>query len=130
MNARRQWFLDPRLLLLGGILAGIGLGLYHGWMVDPVEVVDTDIYDLRADYQDDFVVMVGALYRLEGNAQTARQLLGRLNRPDAENVVVDVTERYIARGARRQDIVYLVGLAQGLGVVTEPMRPFLQAEVP
>jgi hypothetical protein len=130
MNTRRQWFLDPRLLFLGGILAGIGLGLYYGWMVNPVEIIDTDIYDLRADHQDDFVVMVGALYRLEGDIQAARQLLGRLNRPDVENVVVDVTERYIARDAHRQDIHYLVGLAQGLGVVTEPMRPFLQTEAP
>ena len=127
--SRRSWFSDPRLLLSGGILAGIGLGLVAGWLVWPVTYYDTDVYDLRADYQDDFVVMVGALYTLEGDADAARQQLALLSNPDnpgpVEAIVIDVTERYIARGADPTDIGYLVDLAQALDSVTLPMQPYL-----
>jgi hypothetical protein len=125
----RRWFHDPRLLLILGLLLGIGLGLIVGWVVWPVTYYDTDISDLRVDYRDDFVVMVGALYAQEENADTARQLLSLLSDPNAprslDAIVVDVAERYIAGGASRTDIRYLVGLAQAFGSVTTPMQPFL-----
>jgi len=94
-----------------------------------VSYYDTDVYDLRADYQDDFVVMVGALHTLEQDADAARQLLALLSKPEApgpvEAIVIDVTERYITRGADPTDIGYLVGLAQALDSVTLPMQPYL-----
>jgi hypothetical protein len=128
MNSRRGWFLDPRLLFIGGALAGIGLGLLLGWLVWPVSYYDTDVYDLRADYQDEFVLMVGALYALEQDVEAARSWLVLLSDPRApttpEAIVVAVTERFIARGAPSPDIRYLVGLADALGTVTTPMQPF------
>jgi hypothetical protein len=108
---------------------GIVLGLYAGWLVWPVSFTDTDVYDLRPDYQDEFVVMVAALHALEGDITVARQSLGPLINPSTprtvESIVVDVTERYIARGTNSNDIRYLVGLAQALGSVTTPMQPYL-----
>jgi hypothetical protein len=125
----RRWFHDPRLLLILGLLLGIGLGLIAGWVVWPVTYYDTDVYDLRVDYRDDLVVMVGALQAQEGDVDTARQLLSLLSDPSAprslDAIVVDVAERYIARGASLTDIRYLVGLAQAFGSVTTPMQPFL-----
>jgi hypothetical protein len=117
------------LFLIGGILLGIGLGLALGWLVWPVNYYDTDVYDLSANYRDDFVVMVGALYTLERDVPTARQSLALLSSPNApsspEDIVVEVTERYIASGARPTDISYLVSLAEALGTVTVPMQPYL-----
>jgi hypothetical protein len=128
MNSRRGWFLDPRLLFIGGALAGIGLWLLLGWLVWPVSYYDTDVYDLRADYQDEFVLMVGALYALEQDVEAARSWLVLLSDPRApttpEAIVVAVTERFIARGAPSPDIRYLVGLAEAVGTVTTPMQPF------
>ena len=134
MNDWRSWFRDPRLLFIGGILCGIGLGLLAGWLAWPVNYYDIDVYDLRRDYQDDFVVMVGALYALEQDVEVARQQLRLLSDPGAprplESIVVDVTERYIARGANTTDVDYLVGLAQALGSVTTPMQPYLKEPRP
>lgn len=128
MQDWRGWFLDPRLLLIGGALLGIGLGLIVGWMLWPVSYYDTDVYDLRADYQDEFVVMVAASYALERDVGAAHQWLALLSDPQAprpvEAIVVDVTERYIARGADPAEIAYLVGLAEALGRVTTPMQPY------
>lgn len=129
MSDWRRWFHDPRLLLILGLLLGIGLGLTAGWVVWPVTYYDTDVYDLRVDYRDDFVVMVGALYAQEGDVGAARQLLLLLSDPSAprslDAIVVDVAERYIASGASLTDIRHLVGLAQAFGSVTTPMQPFL-----
>ena len=83
MNDWRSWFLDPRLLLILGILLGIGLGLIAGWLVWPVSYYDTDVYDLRADYQDDFVVMVGALNALEQDVGSSRGRTDRRSRSGA-----------------------------------------------
>lgn len=134
MKAWRSWFLDPRVLLITGVLLGIGSGLLAGWLVWPVSYYDTDMFDLRADYQDEFVVMVGALYALEKNTESANRLIALLSNPDApqavDDIVVDVTERYIARGVNPADIRYLVRLAEALGTVTTPMQPYLQEGQP
>jgi hypothetical protein len=129
VNDWRSWLLDPKIILIAGILLGIGLGLIGGWLIWPVTYYDTDPYDLRADYRDDFVVMVGALYAIDQDIDRARQLLAAVAPPDSprpvEATVVDVTERYIARSANRDDIDHLVGLARALGSVTTPMQPYL-----
>lgn len=134
MNVRRSWLLDSRLLFIGGVLLGIGVGLVAGWLLWPVTYTDTDLYDLHPDYQDELVVMAGALNALEGDTALARQLLAQVSNPDvprsAEAVVVDVTERYIARGASAADIGYLVHLAKALNAVTTPMQPFLNEPGP
>jgi len=134
VNDLRGWFLDSRLLLIGGILLGIGLGLVVGWNVYPLSYYDTDPYDLHGSYQDDYVVMVGALYALERDVEAARQLLTMLSDPNAPRpikaIVVEVTERYIARGADPTDVAHLVALAEALDSVTTPMRPYLGGQQP
>lgn len=134
MNDWRAWFHNPRLLLIGGILLGLGLGMVIGWYVVPVTYYDTDPYDLRDGYQDDYVVMVGALYALEQDVGVARQLLTYLSDPQEprsiQAIVVEVTERYIARGANPTDIAHLVGLAEALDSVTTPMQPYLDGQQP
>lgn len=129
-----RWFLDPRFLFIGGILLGSGLGLIIGWLVWPVSYYDTNVYQLRDDYQDEFVVMVGALCTLERDVEAAHQSLALLSHPDAprtpEAIVVEVTERYIASRALPSDIACLVGLAEALGTVTTPMQPYLGGQQP
>ena len=129
MNGWHSWLLDPKLLLIGGVLIGIGLGLIVGWLLWPVSYSDTDVFDLHADYQDDYVVMVGALHALEEDTAASRRLLTLLSDAKAprtvEGIVVDVTERYIARGASPTDIGYLISVARALGTVTTPMQPYL-----
>jgi len=129
-----SWLLDPRVSLVWGILLGIGLGLVIGWLVWPVSYYNTDLYDLHPGYQDEYVVMVGAFYALEGDVSAARQWLASLSPPDTpvspEAILVDVTERYIARGENSTDIGYLVNLAEALGNVTTPMQPYLEGRQP
>ena len=57
------------------LLAGIGLGLAYGWVMDPVDFFDLTPDTLRADYKSDYVLMVAEAYHVERDPDlAARQL--------------------------------------------------------
>ncbi|HSL45503.1 MAG TPA: hypothetical protein VK897_18860, partial [Anaerolineales bacterium] len=51
-----------RIGFIIAILIGLAGGLYYGWVVNPVNYVDTTIDTLRPDYQTDYVLMVAEAY--------------------------------------------------------------------
>ena len=55
------------LLLGGGIIIGLIVGLAVGWIVWPVEYFDADLCDLGSQDKNEYVVMVGAAYALNGD---------------------------------------------------------------
>lgn len=60
------------------ILAGVGLGLLYGWVISPVQYVDTSPDTLRADYRADYVLMVAEIYQAEQDSEQAIRRLGLL----------------------------------------------------
>lgn len=69
----RRW-----LLFLLAMAFGLGLGLYYGWVLNPVRYVNTTPATLRLDYKTDFVLMVAEGYRLDGDLNLARYFLAPL----------------------------------------------------
>lgn len=57
-------------------------GLYYGWVVNPVEGLQSSTEVLREDYQADYVLMVAEIYQSEQNPDLAIERLAFLN---AEN---------------------------------------------
>ena len=55
------------ILFIIAILAGAGLGLLYGWVINPVDYVDTAPDTLRIDYKTDFVLMVAEAYQGESD---------------------------------------------------------------
>jgi hypothetical protein len=77
-----RWF---RFLL--AILVGLLLGALYGWLVNPVEYVDTAPDSLRVDYKADYVLMVAESFHADGNLPLAEQRLAALGKnPPAEIV--------------------------------------------
>ncbi len=61
------------------VAVGIGLGLFYGWIIDPVKYVDTTPDSLRIDFKSDYVLMVAEAYNNErdlGQAMNRLALLG------------------------------------------------------
>ncbi|MEW5870414.1 MAG: hypothetical protein AB1894_14155 [Chloroflexota bacterium] len=60
------------------ILVGIGLGLLYGWVISPVEYVNTTPDTLRIDFKTDYVLMVAEAYQSDGNLPLAVRRLALL----------------------------------------------------
>jgi hypothetical protein len=58
----------PPLILT---IIGVALGLFYGWIINPVKFVDTTPASLRADYRTDYVLMVAESYHADQNIELA-----------------------------------------------------------
>lgn len=63
------------LWALLALAAGAGLGLFYGWVVSPVEVVDLPPETLRADFRADYILMVAEAYQSERDLDLAARRL-------------------------------------------------------
>jgi len=61
------------------IAAGLGLGLYYGWVVNPVQFVDTVPNTMRADFSSDYTLMVAEIYQKDQDIENAANRLAFLN---------------------------------------------------
>lgn len=52
-------------------ILGIALGLFYGWIVNPVKFVDTTPASLRADYRTDYILMVAEGFHKDQNVTLA-----------------------------------------------------------
>lgn len=109
-----------------GILLGAGAGLFFGWVVAPVEFVDSPMSDLATRYQDEYLLMIAAGYQVDGNVNAAIDRLRHLGHDNIPAYIQEVTERYISNSRNVDDIRLLVALAEGVGRLTPPMESFRQ----
>ena len=58
----------PPLLMT---VLGIAIGLFYGWIINPVKFVDTTPASLRIDYRTDYVLMVAEAYHGDQNIELA-----------------------------------------------------------
>src|SRR5512137_265104 len=69
------------------ILVGIGLGLLYGWVINPIEYVDTTPDTLRVDYKTDYILMVAEAYHGNNDVDLAIRRLALLgNTPSVETL--------------------------------------------
>ncbi len=112
--------------LLGGLAAGIALGLLIGWQLWPVQYTDTSPAQLRPDYANDYVLMVATAYQVEGNLGAVHDRLRMIDPDQPGRPVVTLAEELIAAGGRQDDVAALVDLAQALEMTTPAMAPYLE----
>jgi hypothetical protein len=117
-------------LALIGLAAGLGIGLYLGWVAWPVEYYDTDVASFHDQYQFEYAVMVGASYELDGNWERAEQRLSALGQDELGRWLRDLIHRSIAEGQDPVKIGHLISLAEPLDVRTEIMEPFARTTEP
>ena len=103
------------LLILAGLAAGVGTGLYIGWVAAPVQYVDTAPASLQRAFKDDYVLMIATAYAGDGNLQSARIQLAGLGYNDPAAAVSAAAQRLAATGLPDADQQRLAALAQALG---------------
>jgi len=68
------------------IIVGAGLGLIYGWLINPVEYVETTPDTLRVDYRTDYVLMVAEAYQGEQDLDLAVRRLAMLGDADPAEI--------------------------------------------
>jgi hypothetical protein len=119
------------LLILGfigsGLVIGIGLGLFLGWVAWPTEFTDANPSVLAEAYKQDYVLMLAADYALTNDLPTARQKIATLGE-GGEDFLFSFTLDQILQGNDPAEIRWLAQLANDLGRYSPAMDPFLTRE--
>jgi hypothetical protein len=114
---KRTWQLVG--ITLGGLGLGLALGLLYAWVLAPVQYVDTAPASLRADFKDQFRIMIAAAQSANGNLPRAQTRLALLGDPDPAAALMEQSRRSSGQAA-----LALAGLAQAIGpsVSAEPSQ--------
>jgi hypothetical protein len=123
MPRKRGW--RALWLMTLGLACGIGLGLWIGWSLAPVEYVDTDLSYLHPLYQDDVLLMISETYVLDGDLDAARARIALLSLADPPDAVADLAERFVSQDAPLAHVRALAHMSAALGVRRDALRPYL-----
>ena len=115
---------------LAGLIVGVGVGLYLGWVQYPAQSIDNPASALSQLYKDEYTVMIADGYLADSDLSGALERLRLLGVENGPAYVQDTAERYITDSRDVNDIRSLVALAEGLGRLTPIMEPYRQVRVP
>ena len=93
--------LNPRssiLQIVLALLAGLGLGLVYSWFLSPVTYVDASPSILRADFKDQYRIVIAASYASTYNLDRARVRLELLGDVDPIGELSAQAQRMLASG--------------------------------
>ena len=64
--------------ILFGLVLGIAIGLLYGWVIQPVEIIESTPDTLRDDFRTDLILMIAEAYEREADLDLALQRFERL----------------------------------------------------
>jgi hypothetical protein len=108
------------------IVLGIGLGLAYGWVLSPVQYVDTAPDSLRADFKTDYVLMVAEAFNADENLALAVRRLALLGGETPEVIVVSAIRVGEGLGYYPDDL----GLMEDLRKSLRTWNPSLEVPTP
>lgn len=110
------------LQIILAVLAGFGLGLAYSWLISPVTYVDANPSLLRADFKDQYRIVIAASYAANQDLTRARARLDLLGDSDPIAELSAQAQRMLAAGEPFDKVRPLARLATDLqqGFVSEP----------
>jgi hypothetical protein len=104
-----RWF-----FFLIAIAFGVVLGLLYGWVLSPVEFVDTTPDTLGRYYKSDYVLMVAEAYKAERDLEAALRRLALLGNHPPEDIVREATLFAESQGYSDLDVNLMRALSSAL----------------
>ncbi len=118
----------PRWLpVVIAILLGIGVGLLYGWVISPVQFVDTTPASLREDYRTDYVLMIAEAYQTDQNAGQAARRLAVFGSESPAGIAAQALQYAQQVGYASNDIALLQSLTKAMQVNQPVPTPAGQA---
>ena len=96
------------------IAIGIGLGLFYGWVISPVQFVDTTPASMRADYRADYVLMIAEAYDADRNTDQAMRRLAVFGSNSPADIAAQALQTGQTIGYSAEDISLLQELTRAL----------------
>src|SRR3972149_11883755 len=126
----RLTFHNTTLHLILALLTGLGLGLAYSWFISPVTYVDANPAILRADFKDQYRIVISASYASTHDLPRAKARLGLLGDTDTIGELSAQAQRMLSAGEPFERVRLLAQLATDLqqGFVSIPFTttPFAQ----
>lgn len=72
----------PPIFLITGLIIGIALGILYAWVLVPVETIETQPQDLRADFKEAYRVLIARAYQSNQDLNRAEARLALLGDDD------------------------------------------------
>jgi hypothetical protein len=111
--------------VLAGIVIGLLVGLWLGHDTQLAEDYTVALADVEEQRREDYIVLVSALYALEGDLTRAEDRRARLNEEDTAQLVADLAVKYIEGDKGLEVAQDLATLAHALGVGDEVMLAYV-----
>jgi hypothetical protein len=102
------------LKFLSALLLGLAAGLIYGWLISPVEFVDTTPEFLSADYRTDYVLMNAEIYASTLEIEPAASALALLSSQSPVVTATQAVEYALGAGYSAADISLLQNLTIAL----------------
>jgi hypothetical protein len=122
-----RFFRSSIFYILLGLLVGIGLGLLYSWQISPVTYVDASPSILRADFKDQYRIVIAASYASTHDLPRARARLGLLGDAGPTGGLSAQAQRMLAGGASNESVQILAQLTndlqQGYASLSLPVTP-------
>jgi hypothetical protein len=127
-----RFFRSQTFYIILALLAGFGLGLAYSWLVSPVKYVDANPVLLRADFKDQYRVVIAASYKSSHDLARARARLELLSDTDPVGELSAQAQRMQGAGESFDNVQPLAQLATDLqqGVASVPSVSTLIASTP
>ena len=110
----RSFLRNPTLHLILALLAGLGLGLAYSWLISPVTYVDASPAILRADFKDQYRIVIAASYSASHDLVRARARLELLSDTDPVGELSAQAQRMLGAGESFEHVQPLAQLATDL----------------
>ncbi len=121
LSSRIIPFMSPKRwsFFLLSIIVGIGIGLYYGWVLSPVQYVDTTPPTLRVDFRTDYTLMVAETYQAGGTLDNAARQLAILGSQPPAQIVTSA----LIFAQQHQYAPADISLLQNLSVALQVWKP-------
>ena len=113
-------------LLFIFLAIGLGLGLFIGWVVWPVNIIEAPPADLRSDWKAETIWLAAQAFAYDGDLELAQTRLAPLGSDDLGRLVLDRAERAIEQKFPAQQIKYLARLAAAFGATSPRLDGYLR----
>jgi hypothetical protein len=111
-NPMSRW-----LKFIFAVLLGLAAGMVYGWVISPVEYLDTTPSTLRYDYRTDYVLMVAEIFESNQDADLALHQLAQLGSDPPVEIVIQSLAYATQLGYSAEDLVLLQNLATALQIL-------------